>query len=221
MGGFIGNTSSNATVSDCYSTGSVNGDVFVGGFVGLHNTSSITNCYSTGSVIGNLYPGGLVGYSMDSTTNDSFWDTQASGLSTSSGGTGKTTLEMKDVATFTDLSTVGLDSPWDFVSNPNDDIGTDDTWNIDGLRFNDGYPYLTWQSPPIYPDIPQNVVITISPTEVTITWDPSVNATSYKVYSFDDPYSGFAEDTSGTFAGESWSAPIPNGKKFYYVVGVN
>jgi len=48
---------------------------------------------------------------------------------------------MLDVATYTDLSTVGLDIPWDFVGNPFDDTSNEDYWDIDG-SINNGYPYL-------------------------------------------------------------------------------
>ena len=44
----------------CYSTGSVNGDYFVGGLVG-YKSGSITLSYSAGAVTGNNDVGGLVG----------------------------------------------------------------------------------------------------------------------------------------------------------------
>jgi hypothetical protein len=69
----------------------------------------------------------------------------------------------------------------------------------------------------ITPDPPQNVTVEIIGTDVHLSWDAVTGANSYKVYSSDDPYTGFAEDTSGSFAGESWSAPIGDVKKFYYV----
>jgi hypothetical protein len=65
---------------------------------------------------------------------------------------------------------------------------------------------------------PQNVTIEISDTDVLLSWDAVAGANSYKVYSSDDPYIGFVEDTSGVFAGESWSTSILNEKKFYYVI---
>lgn len=68
---------------------------------------------------------------------------------------------------------------------------------------------------------PENVTIQVIDSNVTITWDSVAGATSYKVYSSDNPYSGFTEDTSGTFDGESWTAAISNEKKFYYVTAVN
>ena len=66
-------------------------------------------------------------------------------------------------------------------------------------------------------DSPQNIAIAINGTQVQITWDAVTGATSYKIYSSDNPDSGFTEDNSGTFSGESWSATILDLKKFYYV----
>ena len=49
--------------------------------------------------------------------------------------TGKTTAQMKTLATFTDISSPHLNGSWDFNS----------TWNIDTSgTINDGYPYLEW-----------------------------------------------------------------------------
>ncbi|MCK4654630.1 MAG: DUF1565 domain-containing protein [Candidatus Cloacimonetes bacterium] len=69
----------------------------------------------------------------------------------------------------------------------------------------------------IAPDPPQNVIIEIIGTDVHLSWDAVAGANSYKVYSSDDPYTGFVEDTSGSFVGESWSTSIMEVKKFYYV----
>ena len=68
---------------------------------------------------------------------------------------------------------------------------------------------------------PQNVSIAIVGTQVQITWDAVTGATSYKVYSSDNPDSGFTEDNSGTFSGECWTAPISTSKRFYYVKAAN
>ncbi|NTU58185.1 MAG: hypothetical protein HGB00_04605, partial [Chlorobiaceae bacterium] len=105
VGGLVGRN--NGTISNCYSTSTVNGDGFVGGLVGW-NAGGITNCYSTGSLKGNYYFGGLVGYNDFGTVTNSYWDKETSGQSSSSGGTGLTTAEMMTKAKFTD---------WDFTSN--------------------------------------------------------------------------------------------------------
>ena len=70
----------------------------------------------------------------------------------------------------------------------------------------------------IAPNPPQNVTVEIIGTDVHLSWDAVTGANSYKVYASDDPYTGFIEDTSGSFAGESWIAPIGDVKKFYYVI---
>ncbi len=146
VGGIVGSGNS-ASVDDCYSTGAISGDDQVGGFIGrTHSVSSATS-FSTGTVTGNSSTGGLVGriYTGGASVN-CFWDTETSGQTTSAGGTGKTTAEMMDIATYTDLSTVGLDAPWDFLGDPNDDTGNEDIWHIDGAT-NGGYPFLSWQEP--------------------------------------------------------------------------
>jgi hypothetical protein len=69
-------------------------------------------------------------------------------------------------------------------------------------------------------EIPQNVVSSVAGSTLTLTWDAVVNATGYKVYSSDDPYTGFAEELTVP-TGESWSIEVSGSKKFYYVVAVN
>jgi len=71
------------------------------------------------------------------------------------------------------------------------------------------------------PGIPINVAISSDGSEVTISWDAVTGATSYKVYSSADPYSGFVLNTTGTFNGVTWTAPNSGSKLFYYVLAVN
>ena len=134
IGGLVG--LNNGVVENSYSTGSVTGNSIIGGLVGL-NLGYAINSYSTGSVTGNSTIGGLVGWNWDGTASNSFWDTQTSGQATSDCGTGKTTAEMKDVATFSGAG-------WNIIAVANP--GTRDaayTWNIvDG----ETYPFLNWQS---------------------------------------------------------------------------
>ncbi len=124
VGGLVG-YNWGTTITNCYSTGSINGDEHVGGLVGWQN-GTVTNCYSTGNVSGNYWVGGLVGGNDGTVTNsystgdvsgsgndvgglvgysevtcdDCFWDIETSGQTTSAGGTGKTTAEMKQETTF-------------------------------------------------------------------------------------------------------------------------
>ncbi len=109
VGGLIGFNS--GTVSKCSATGSVGGDSeFAGGLVGF-NSGTISECFAIGGVSGDGYVGGLVGLTFG-LVSDSYWDTEASGISVSSGGEGRTSEEMIQQSTFTD---------WDF----------DDVWYMD------------------------------------------------------------------------------------------
>jgi hypothetical protein len=122
LGGLAGKNDQ-GDISNCYATGSVTGALDVGGLVGENEGSgTISNCYSTGSVTGVSIAGGLVGHNSSGDIVDSFWDTETSGMTTSNGGTGKTTVEMQMESTFTDAG-------WDFV----------EIWNIGK---NQTYPYL-------------------------------------------------------------------------------
>ena len=87
------------TITNSYATGNVNGSKYVGGLVG-ENDSTIINSYSTGRVSGTSYVGGLVGRSYRGITTKSFWDIETSGQSTSAGGIGITSVEMKQLSTF-------------------------------------------------------------------------------------------------------------------------
>ena len=80
VGGLVGQNNYYGSVSNCYSTGLVNGsDSWVGGLVG-YNSGGITNCYSTSVVTGDYGTGGLSGrnyggiisncYSVGATTGD-------------------------------------------------------------------------------------------------------------------------------------------------------
>lgn len=124
---------SNGFITNCYARCTVTGEDAVGGLVGFTGAAGLTiqidKCYAVGVTSGTTDVGGLVGAVVGSSVLNSFWDTDV-GPATSAGGTGKTTAQMKDVATFTDLATVGLDAAWDFLDDPNDDVGQNDTWQI-------------------------------------------------------------------------------------------
>ncbi len=115
IGGFVGYTSAARTITNSYSIGSVS---YVGedpviqtdkGFSG--STGSFSNC---------------------------FWNTETSGANSTggyAGVTGKTTAEMRQLATFTDAG-------WTFPP------AADHIWHIDEQGDpgdNDGYPSLEWQ----------------------------------------------------------------------------
>src|SRR4030042_928768 len=120
------------TVSNSYSTGSGTGKESAGGLLGTNN-GTVVNSYSLGNVTGNSHVGGLVGYNEGTVTN-SFWNTETSGQATSAGGTGKTTAQMQNIATF---------SAWNIVAVTNSSMRNPAyIWNIVN---NTTYPFLNWQ----------------------------------------------------------------------------
>ena len=117
VGGLCGRNHTNRTITNSFSHCSVTAiTARVGGFVGnIGSGASLVHCYSTGAVGGTAtLQGGLAGRvsSTPGPITACFWDTQTSGQATSAGGTGKTTAEMQQEATFTN---------WDF----------DHVWSID------------------------------------------------------------------------------------------
>lgn len=111
-------------ITNCYATtGTVTNICYFAGGLNGYNQGTITNCYAaTGAVTGNHNVGGLNGGSYHGTITNSYWDTQSTSMTTSDGGTSKTTTAMKLQATFTG---------WDFTN----------IWAI-SPSVNSGYPYL-------------------------------------------------------------------------------
>jgi hypothetical protein len=119
VGGLVGENDTDATILNCYAIGAASGRVRVGGLA-AKNYGTITNSYATGAISGSE-SGGLVGIvEGGGTVHNSFWDIETSGQTSSAGGEGKTTLEMKQINTFAN---------WDFV----------ETW---GIEDNQTYPFL-------------------------------------------------------------------------------
>lgn len=114
VGGLVGQSSNNSLIKNCYS----HADAIVlnlirygnGGLVG-RNGSEIKNCYSTGNVIDenddDPEDKGFVGYDEEGIYNANFFDSEASNQNSSIGATAKSTAEMKNQTTFTDVG-------WDF-----------------------------------------------------------------------------------------------------------
>src|SRR5690606_724613 len=103
VGGFMGRGA--GTTLNCWSRGNAQGDRYVGGFVGIQD-GTINRCYSTGFVQGNSNVGGFCGSLSGGTIQNSVWDIETSGQTTSSGGIGKTTAEMKNKQTYLDMGWV-------------------------------------------------------------------------------------------------------------------
>ncbi|NHB69041.1 MBG domain-containing protein [Perlabentimonas gracilis] len=163
VGGIIGFSNNTELLSQCFSNASVSGDNTIGGIAGVHQASSkiinsycvgeisggdnigglvgiltlggiVENSFFAGTITGNSALGGLVGSTPNGYVQNSYWDTQTTDLYESAGGTGKTTAEMNNIATF-------LNGGWDFKG-----LGAEDIWNIGNDR-NIGYPYLNWRYP--------------------------------------------------------------------------
>jgi hypothetical protein len=135
------------TISNCYSTGSTSGSGYVGGLVGFNYVGIITNCYATGEVLGKGDVGGLVGTVVIAEVEACFWHIETSGQTTSNGGEGKRTTEMKTAATF-------LDAGWDFVDETEN--GREDIWKIsEGFD----YPRLWWEQRIVEPIRISNVLL--------------------------------------------------------------
>ncbi len=145
LGGFSG-MSGSSSYSNCYSHGDVTDETqpinynenrqSSGGFIGQGWASNISRCYSTGKVNASVWAGGLIGRSINSTTvTASFWDIDNSNQSSSAGGVGKTSLEMKNYLTY-------LEANWDFIDETTN--GTDNHWGIN-IAYNNSYPFLAYQ----------------------------------------------------------------------------
>lgn len=139
VGGLVG--WNYGVVSDSSSIGSVAGTNCVGGLV-AKNLDTVDHCYSAASVTGDKRVGGLVGANyydgIDryATVGSSFWDIETSGQSTSSGGIGKNTTEMRSIPMF-------LDAGWNITAVALSETNLAYIWNIvDDVT----YPFLAWQS---------------------------------------------------------------------------
>jgi uncharacterized repeat protein (TIGR02543 family) len=148
VGGLVG--SNTGPISDSFARGAVSGQEDIGGLVG-YNSSSITNSYATGAVSGDSYIGGLVGFNhSDGIITGSYWDTETSHQTSSDGGVGKSTTEMKQQETY---------DGWDFAA----------TWVINASD-NDGYPFLAVPTAPTVPTVPQNLTATPGNGRVALSW---------------------------------------------------
>ena len=122
VGGLAG-CNINGEIGTSYATGSVTASsdyASAGGLVG-YNEGSVTDSYATGSVsAAGAYAtaGGLVGYNPSGTVGNSYWNIDTSLQSSSAGGVGKSTGEMKQLATY---------SGWSGIDNNG---GTGATWRI-------------------------------------------------------------------------------------------
>ncbi len=130
IGGLVGGNSY-GDINNSYSTGHVTGHSGVGGLIGSDSRSRIKFCYSSGKVEGAEKVGGLIGscYHEDHDVTGCFYDIDTSGQSTSIGGEGKTTVQMKEVVTYKIPG-------WDFLN----------TWAIEGGKNRPFLQHLDYSS---------------------------------------------------------------------------
>lgn len=112
VGSFAG-SNLGGDIEDSYSIGSATGDSDVGGFVGRVE-GTIERCYSAGLVEGNSSVGGFAGNSFG-TINDCYWDTERSQQSSSDGGTGLTSAEMRGESASTNMNGLNFESIWETI----------------------------------------------------------------------------------------------------------
>ena len=70
VGGVVG--LNRGSVENCYNTGNVSGS-YVGGVVGYNDGDSVTNCYNTGSVSDGTYTGGVVGQHINGSITNCYY----------------------------------------------------------------------------------------------------------------------------------------------------
>ena len=152
----------------------------------------------------NYQYGGFIYNSYLSDVTECFWDTETSGTTTSNGGIGKTTAEMKVKSTFTDAG-------WSFPY----------IWDVDSL-VNDGYPYLNWVNYPL--SIP---TVNLNPNGIymNVYWSSVPDASCYNIYTSFNPIASFPDEwelAAIGVTGTIWTdRKTRENKKFYKVVAVS
>jgi len=158
----------NSSISNSYVKNILNigGSTNNGGLIGRVTNSTISNCYATyGLIIGSgmeaeeFHNGALIGIKYSGTINNSFSDIL---LPYISGGTNKTTTELKTNSTF-------LNAGWD----PN-------IWYRDNSR-NNGFPYLAWQNPsgtPLPVEL-TSLTANVDGNKVILNWETASEVNNY------------------------------------------
>jgi len=138
VGGFVGTNNSNGAIYDSYCTGDVSStDTYVGGFAGQNESASIIRSYTISNVVSGATYGGFC-RTGNGTITQCFWNIETTNATTSAGGIGKTTAQMKNLCTYID----GVEASWDFAGETAN--GSYDWWGLNASE-NGAYPYLAWQ----------------------------------------------------------------------------
>ncbi len=73
FGGIVGYISARATITNCYNTGDLSGNIsYLAGIVAKTEGSTIENCYNTGDLLGYGYVGGIFSYGTNTTINKTY-----------------------------------------------------------------------------------------------------------------------------------------------------
>jgi len=193
LGGLVG-VNQSSTIRDCYSHASTDGQNTVGGLVGFNQNSTISNSFSIGSVTGTTNAGGLIGEGISQTVTSSFWDIENSGQASSVGGIGRTTAKMRDYYTF-------WDTGWDFLDEATN--GEEEIWAINTDYGT--YPFLSWETllPNVLPHFEGGDGSAGNPYQVK-----TLNQLYYVVHHLEDNFIQVnninASATSGWNSGEGW-----------------
>jgi hypothetical protein len=115
VGGLVAEQDSGSSINDSYAKGDVSGNTQVGGLVAF-SRGTIEDSYASGSVSGASTVGGLMAFNDGATVTASYWDTAATGQSTSDGGTGLTTSEMQGSAAETNMDGFDFTNTWTTAS---------------------------------------------------------------------------------------------------------
>jgi hypothetical protein len=138
LGGLVGDNEA-ATIINSYATGAVTGanaSHSLGGGLAGYNATTILQSYSTGGVTGFSYTGGLLGYDASAGLNDTYWDTDTSGITNLSQGAGYPP---------NDPGITGLTSQQLQSGLPE---GFDPKIWAEDPKINNGFPYLINNPPP-------------------------------------------------------------------------
>jgi hypothetical protein len=120
VGGLVGlnsaGSSSNGIVRNAAGSGNVSGVRGVGGLVGVSDGGAVQDAFVTGcvtSVRGGGVVGAYLGDGERNSTTDAYWDTQATGQSTSAGSaTGLSTAQMTGDAARANMDGLDFESTW-------------------------------------------------------------------------------------------------------------
>jgi len=131
VGGLVGNN--DGTIDNSFASGSVSGVFDVGGLIGGSSRGNLFDSYSTCHIQreSGRDGGGLTGEGSEQNTFGSFWDVEASGISSGLGGTGLTTVLLQEKQTY-------LQAGWDFVGESEN--GLSEIWLMPEAG---GYPALS------------------------------------------------------------------------------